>query len=76
MCACKALRKEVKAGPSQGKMKIYSNFLKQDIKKKLWHNWGKWYWKSRYNHELCKLHNEPDSESYQSRAVKMAGTPL
>jgi hypothetical protein len=30
-------------------------------------------WRSRYNLELYKRYNEPDSESDQSRAVEMAG---
>jgi hypothetical protein len=30
-------------------------------------------WRSRYNHELYKLYNEPDSESW---AVNMAGAPF
>jgi hypothetical protein len=33
-------------------------------------------WKSRYNHELHQICNEPDMVSDQSRAAEMAGTTV
>jgi hypothetical protein len=33
-------------------------------------------WRIRYNNELCKLYNEPDSQSDQIRKTEVAGTPL
>jgi hypothetical protein len=33
-------------------------------------------WRIRYNNELYKLYNEPDSQSDQNRKIEVAGTPL